>query len=121
MAGRSFRRALVLLTACLCLLIPLGVTGAGGAAAAAAGGSPVAVGKAWQPPKGAAPDSDLPRVGAGQQSGGAEQAAEDAAAKQARATGKMQVVGALTTETALVTAEPDGVLAAQENVLPRCG
>ena len=75
------------------------------------------LGEAWQAPEGPAPDSNLPTVGAGQQASSA-MTAEDMAVKQARATGKAQVVGALTTETTLETAEPDGVLSAQENVLP---
>jgi hypothetical protein len=116
-AGRSIRRALVLGTTCLGLLVPLGIAGAGGAAAATASGSPAALGKAWQAPKGPAPDSSLPTVGAGQQASTA-QTAENAALKQARATGKAQVVGSLTTGTTLVTAEPDGELSASENVLP---
>jgi hypothetical protein len=118
LAGRSIRRALVLGTTCLGLLVPLGVAGAGGAAAAAGGGFPATLGQAWQAPKGPSPDSSLPLVGAGQQSGSAPLAAEAAAAKLARSTGKAEVVGALTTGTSLVTAEPDGVLSAQENVLP---
>jgi hypothetical protein len=56
-------------------------------------------------------------VGAGQQSS-ADQSAEVAAVKLARSTGKAQVVAALTTQTTLITAEPNGELSAQQNVLP---
>jgi len=113
-AGRSFKRALIVGISCLGLFGPLAGVGAAQAAAAAGSSSPLNVGKAWQPSKENGPDGQLGQFS----SGSPQESAERAAAAQARATGKPVVVGSLTSGTQLVTAEPDGTLAAASNVLP---
>jgi hypothetical protein len=107
-----FRRALVVAVSCLGLLGPVTAVGMG---SAAADDTPVPVGAAWQPPQNA-PDGNLALVGA--DNGSATQQAETAAVALAKKTGKPQAVAAATTQTSQVTAEPDGTLVADQNVLP---
>jgi hypothetical protein len=75
----------------------------------------VAPGAAWQPPSNS-PTGNLAPLSAG--SGTADEQAETAAVALAKKTGQSQVVSAETTATSLVTAEPNGMLVADQSVLP---
>lgn len=97
---------------CLGLLVPVAAVGAGPASADV---TPVSLGSAWQSPA-SPPDSSLALVGADDGSG--TQQAEAAAVTLAKKTGKAQVVAAAMTQTSQVTAEPNGTLVADQNVLP---
>jgi hypothetical protein len=116
LARRSIKRALILV-AFLALLITMSTAGMHQAAAApAAGSKPRPPGKAWHHRK-----WHPPQVGQSPLSNGAQSpaaAAEMAAAKTARASGKAVVAGSLTTPTSLVTAEPNGTLTGSSSVLP---
>jgi hypothetical protein len=86
-----------------------------GVSAAATSGHQQSIGKPWPLPSQPTPHRHLATLGDG--SGGA-QAATTAASAQARATGKPVQVGALTTQTTTVTAEPNGTEVATNYVYP---
>ncbi|HEV3379550.1 MAG TPA: hypothetical protein VG142_00960 [Trebonia sp.] len=92
-----------------------GLAGMAGVGPAAADVSPVALGPAWQPPENAPSGNFAPLGG---NSTTATQQAEASAVSLAKKTGMAQVVSAATTQTSLVTAEPNGTLVADQNVLP---
>lgn len=98
--------------ACLGLFGMAGVAGAGPASADVA---PVPLGAAYQSPA-STPDGNLALLST--DGGSAAQQAATAAVALAKKTGKAQVVSAATTQTSLVTAEPNGTLVADQNVLP---
>ncbi len=114
-ARPSLRRVTIVVVACLGFLVPLG-TASGADAADTPSPSPSDTATPGQPAQQNQPDYSLPQLGAGgAQQGGAAQAA---AAARARATGKAVVVGAFTTATSTVTAQPDGRLVGSSSVLP---
>jgi hypothetical protein len=110
---RLLCRALIVVSSCAALLGPVTLTGMG--PAAADDNTPIPLGAAWQPPQNS-PNGNLALVGADAST--AAQQAESAAVALAKRTGQSQVVSAATTETSLVTAEPDGTLVADQSALP---
>jgi hypothetical protein len=75
---------------------------------------PAGIGKPWNPPSSPRGSSNLPELGGGV----APQLNVDAAVKQAERSGHPVVASALTTQTQLVTARPDGVIGVKSYVLP---
>jgi hypothetical protein len=113
----GFLRRMTSLTGAAALAV-LGIS-TGAASAASAGqvpGHQAAIGKAWTPPgQRAGRGTDLPELNppdAGDQLGLA------AAVRAARSSGRPVVASALTTQTELVTAQPDGVVGVKSYVLP---
>lgn len=102
------------------LVAPLTPALAGTASGVTASGStpPPATGAAWPLPKSPASPGNLAPLGGAAGGTAAQQAAIAFAGRQARATGKPVVAGALTTATTSVTAEPDGLLSLVSNLLP---
>jgi hypothetical protein len=113
---RGFRRALIVAVSCLGLMVPVTAAGMSSASAAVADAPAASLGSAWQGPQSPPSGQNMALLGTGDS--GAVQEAEAAAVQAARKTGTAQVVAAATTQTSLVTAEPDGVLEASQNVLP---
>jgi hypothetical protein len=116
--GGCLRRMVGFLTvaglAILCL--PAATASASGASRApgVAHHGPAGVGKPWNPPSSPQGASDLPQLGGG----AAPQLNVGTAVRQAERSGHRVVASALTTQTQLVTAQPDGVVAVKSYVLP---
>ncbi|HUC25350.1 MAG TPA: hypothetical protein VMA73_21810 [Streptosporangiaceae bacterium] len=72
------------------------------------------IGKPWNPPSSPRGSSGLPELGAG----APPQLTISAAVRQAQKSGHPVVASGLTTQTQLVTAQPDGVVAVKSYVLP---
>jgi hypothetical protein len=115
LAWPSLRRMAIVAAACLGLMVPLGMAGSTAQAdAPPPSPSPSDTATPGQPAQPNQPDYSLPQLG----SDAAQQGEAAQATARARVTGRAVVIGAFTTPTSTVTAQPDGRLVGSSSVLP---